>query len=101
MHLKESATPISNTGRNEFVQNLDEDEYYLGDYPLDWFHIRGDDVMLRGDIASRIRWNCEEELAGWMNINAIAQSITVDGVSYSIHPGFWCSSVPSEQRVDD
>jgi hypothetical protein len=100
MYLKETATPISNTGRREFVQNLSDDDTYLDEYPRDWFRIEGDDVMLRGDIASRLQWNCEEEISGWLNINAIAQSVTVAGETYSIYPGFWCSSVPSDQRVE-
>jgi hypothetical protein len=95
MRLSANATPISNTGREEFLNTLDDNNSYHG-YPREWFHLTSTDVRLKSDVATRINWNVEEEVAGWLNVNAPAQRLTIDGETYDLHPGFWCSSVRTE-----
>jgi hypothetical protein len=95
MYLSPDATPVSNTGRDEFHSAVAAEGTYHG-YPPEWFTVIPTGVVLNSRIASRLRRNIEEGVHGWLNINAPAQRVIVNGIEYDIYPGFWCSSVPAD-----
>jgi hypothetical protein len=101
MQLEPHATPISNTGRGEFFNSLDDDGFYLGDYPEDWFDVTPIGVRLKSRVAVQLRWNIEEVVNGYVNMNAPAQRATIDGETYDIHPGFWCSTIPEKDLATE
>jgi hypothetical protein len=95
VELKPDAAPVSSAGPQNF-HNRPNDNTYQG-LPVEFFDVGRREVRLKPEIAQKIEWAVDEELADSYNINAPAQSITVAGTTYSIEPGFFCSYIPKSK----
>jgi len=71
--------------------------------PKKYFEIERNDLYLSSDVAHLIKWNIDEKIdentGNVINVNAYPQKVTINGNTYSIDPGAFCSHIKREHFI--
>ena len=80
-----------------FRANAEDGRY--GDVPLEFFSVEYGHVYLDAAVATEIDWNIDAEGSDDVNINAVTQTVRIDGCEISLQPGVFCSYVDKDDIV--
>jgi hypothetical protein len=99
-YVTKDARPQLTSGARIYKEQIDEDGLYWG-IPQEYFEIEGRNVYMSSDIAHLFEWNLDAVCQNYVNINTYAQWVDIDGETYGINPGSFCSNVKKENFIDE
>lgn len=98
--LKRDARPALSIGVDGFYRQIDGNGLFWG-IPERMFSVERGTVYVRPALAERLTWAVDERMGGGLlNINAVAQRVTVGGASIRVEAGALCSFI-AEENVND
>lgn len=100
LKVTKDAYPQINVDEENFKKYVDENGLYSG-IPKEYFDIKRDFVYMSSEIAHLLDWNIDFIGPTYINVNAYAKPITIDGETYNIPAGTFCANIKGEHFVED
>lgn len=91
IEVNSNAKPKATIDVETFKEHSNNGEYY--GIPLKYFEVTSNAVYLKPKLASKLKWNIDGELPNSYNVNAMTQTVNIDGKTLQINPGFFCSYI--------
>jgi hypothetical protein len=98
VNLVKGTQPEFSMAPADFREQIEGNKFW--GIPLKYFEVRVGRVYMDERLATRINWSIDACQNDYININAPAQKVRIDGRELSIPAGFFCSYVDRSELSD-